>query len=168
MLGLSTKKAGVILEGNSKDKAKGSRIAIVVSKFHEFVTQRLLDAALEELTACGVKKNDIVVAWVPGAFEIPLVAQTLVAKKNIDGVICLGAVVRGETKHYDLVAENAARGIAQVSLASGKPVIFEVLATDTMELAYKRSEEKGINKGRDAAHAVLEMLDLLSQTDKIK
>lgn len=159
-------KIGLKLEGEVKS-CKG-KIAIVVSKFNEFVTKRLLDACVDELIKNGVKAKNIIVVWVPGAFEIPFMARKMADKEMIDGVICLGAVIRGETKHYDLVADNTARGIMDVSLEINKPIIFEVLATDTMELAYKRSEEKGINKGRDAAQALLEMLDLLSQVDKIK
>ncbi|HNV24434.1 MAG TPA: 6,7-dimethyl-8-ribityllumazine synthase, partial [Candidatus Omnitrophota bacterium] len=157
MLGLNHK-IGFIVDG--KSKLPRGKIAIVVAKFNEFVTKRLLDACLDELTKNGVKAKNIIVLWVPGAFEIPIVAKQIVEKKDVSGVICLGAVIRGETKHYDLVADNTARGIMDVALAVNKPIIFEVLAVDTMELAYKRSEEKGINKGRDAAQALLEVLDV--------
>ena len=144
-------------------KIKGKKIAIVVSRFNEFITQRLLDGCLKELLRLGVEKNEITVAWVPGAFEIPVAALKFACKKNIDAVICLGAIIRGETIHFDLVAQAAARGISQVSLTTGKPVIFEVLATETLEQAYKRSQKNKENKGAQAARNAVEMVDLLEQ-----
>ncbi|MBF0479253.1 MAG: 6,7-dimethyl-8-ribityllumazine synthase [Candidatus Omnitrophica bacterium] len=147
----------------SKNSGKGFRIGIVVSRFNEHITNRLLDGCLDELTKLGVKKNDVTVVWVPGAFEIPLVSVELAKKKNIDAVICLGAIVKGETLHYDLVANESARGIAQASLMTGKPVIFEVLAADTMLLVEKRAQVKGDNKGRDAAKAAVEMIDVMKK-----
>ena len=107
---------------------------------------------------CGVKKQDLTIIEVPGSFEIPVTALRLAGKKAICAVICLGAVIRGETIHFDLVAHGAAQGIAQVSLMTGKPVIFGVIATETVNQAYKRSEDKGENKGRDAARAAVEMV----------
>ena len=116
----------------------------------------------------NVKKSDITVAWVPGAYEIPVTAQKAAKRKDIHGVICLGAVIRGETFHFELVAQGVAQGIMQAALATGKPIILGVLAVDTVEQAYKRSEEKGDNKGRDAASAVIEMIDVLKRSGKTK
>jgi len=146
-----------------KPGGKGKRIGIVVAKFNDFVTRRLLDGCLRELLKHGVRGADITVARVPGSLEIPLVALRLAKKKNIHAVICLGAVIRGETSHFDLVARGAVNGIARAALASGKPVIFGVLATDTVEQANKRSDEKKGNKGRDAAIDALEMIDLMAR-----
>ena len=144
-------------------KIKGKKIAIVVSRFNEFITQRLLKGCLRELGRLGVLEKEITVAWVPGAFEIPVAALKLARKKTIDVVICLGAVIRGETIHFDLVAEAAARGISQVSLTTGKPIIFEVLATETVEQAYKRSQKNKENKGAQAARNAVEMIGLLKK-----
>ncbi len=151
-----------IIKGCS-DKGRGKKIAVVVSRFNEYITQRLLKGCLEELSCCGVSKNNITVVEVPGAFEIPVIALKLAKKKTIDAVICLGAVIRGETFHFDLVSQGVAQGIMKVSLKTGKPIVFEVLATETIDQANKRSQEKGDNKGRDAAHTALEMLDILGQ-----
>jgi len=150
-----------IIEG--KINGRNKRIAIVVSKFNEFITKRLLNSCLEELTRYGVVDKNITVCWVPGAYEIPVAAGKFAKKKDVHAVICLGAVIRGETLHYDLVAQGVADGIMQVSLSTGKPVVFGVLATDTVDLAYKRSEEKGDNKGKDAAVTAIEMIDVLKQ-----
>ena len=147
------------LEGQRK--SQGKKYAIVASRFNEFITKRLLDGCLEELYACGVKKTDITVVWVPGSFEIPVVATKLAKKKSIAAVICLGAVIRGETFHFELVAQGAALGIAQAALLTGKPIVFGILTTDTVDQAYKRSQEKGHNKGREAASAAVQMSNLL-------
>ncbi len=146
-----------------KSNGKGKKIGIVVAKFNDFVTRRLLDGCLKELLKHGVRKEDITVARVPGSLEIPFVALRLAKKKNIQAVICLGAVIRGETLHFELVAHGAAEGIAHAAFVSGKPVIFGVLTTDTIDQANKRSDEKKDNKGRDAAVAALEMIDLMGQ-----
>ena len=146
-----------------KSEGKGKKIGIVAARFNEFITERLLAGCLDTLYSHGVKKSDVTLVWVPGAFEIPLIASKLIKKKNIHTVICLGAVIRGETFHFELVAEEAARGIAQVSLMSGKPVIFGVLSTYTVDQAYKRSRENGDNKGADAAIAALEMAAIVSK-----
>lgn len=139
------------------------RIAIVVSKFNDFITKRLLEGCLKELKARGVQESLIQVVWVPGSLEIPVAALAMARKKTIDAVICLGAVIRGETIHFDLVSEGAARGISETALMTGKPVIFGVLTTETVEQAYKRSDSKGDHKGRDAALAALEMIDVLKK-----
>ena len=143
-----------------------NQIAIVASLFNEFITRRLLKACLEEFSRQGISRDKLKVVWVPGSFEIPVVALKLARRKNVDGVICLGAVIRGETFHFELIARAVAEGIARVSLAMEKPVIFAILTTDTVNQAYKRSQEKGNNKGREAARAVLEMIHLMSELKK--
>lgn len=149
-------------------KGRGKKIAIVASKFNEFITQRLLTGCLEELTRCHVKKSDIIIAWVPGSYEIPVVAYKFAKRRDIHGVICLGAIIRGETIHFDLIAQGASQGIMQVSLSTGKPIIFSVLAVETVNQAYKRSEKKGDNKGREAVQSMIEMIDVLKQVTKTK
>ena len=149
-----------IIEG--KAKVKGKKFAIVVSRFNEFITKKLLDGCLKELLRLGVKEKEVTVAWVPGAFEIPVAALTFARKKNINAVICLGAVIRGETMHFELVAQGAALGIAQAALMTGKPVIFEILTTETIEQARKRSGPRD-NKGREAARNAVEMVNLFEK-----
>ena len=144
----------------------GRRVAVVVARFHDAVTAKLLDGALEGLRARGVDPDAIDVAWVPGAFEIPLVAKRFATTGAYDAVICLGAVVRGETAHFDLVAREAARGTAEVARETGVPVIFEVLATDTLAQAEARAGGAQGNRGWDAAEAALEMADLLDRLPK--
>jgi 6,7-dimethyl-8-ribityllumazine synthase len=146
-----------------KHNGRGKKIVIVAARFNDFITKRLLNGCLDELDRCNVKKGDITVAWVPGAYEIPVTAAKFAKKRDVHAVICLGAVIRGETAHFDLVAQGAAQGIMQASLMTGKPIIFGVLASDTVDQAYKRSEEKGDNKGRDAALAAIEMINVLRQ-----
>lgn len=146
-----------------KIKGQGRKIAIVVSRFNDFITERLLEGCLRELEKNGLKKSEVVVAWVPGSLEIPVMAQQLAKKRTIQAVICLGAVIRGETIHFDLVAQQAAQGIARVALDTGKPVIFGILTTDTADQAYKRSDARGDHKGRDAARSALEMIDVMAQ-----
>jgi 6,7-dimethyl-8-ribityllumazine synthase len=150
-----------ILKGQSK--SRGKRYAIIVAQFNDFITKNLLEGCLRELSRLGVRKNEIMIAYVPGSFEIPVAALKFALKKNVDAVICLGAVIRGETLHYELVAKGAADGIAQVALLTGKPVIFGVLATDTVVQAERRSEIDGENKGTDAAKSAVEMVNLLLQ-----
>ena len=144
----------------------GRRVAVVVARFHDAVTAKLLDGAVEGLRARGVDPDAIDVAWVPGAFEIPLVAKRFATTGAYDAVICLGAVVRGETAHFDLVAREAARRIADVARETGVPVIFEVLATDTLAQAEARAGGAQGNRGWDAAEAALEMADLLDRLPK--
>ena len=142
-----------------KNKA---RVAIVASRFNDFITQRLLDACLAELKRQGLTDKQISTVWVPGSFEVPLTALRLAQRKNIDAVICLGAVIRGETYHFEVVANECARGIMQAGLTSKKPVIMGVLTTDTIGQAQARAQDKGgQNKGRDVALAALEMTALL-------
>ena len=145
---------------------RGRRVAVVVARFHEHVTSKLLEGALARLRSHGVADDAVDVAWVPGAFEIPLVASRMAATGGYDAVICLGAVIRGETAHFDLVAAEAARGVAQVSRESGVPIIFEVLATETLAQAEARAGGAHGNRGWDAATAALEMADLLDVLPK--
>ena len=143
--------------------ASGLRFAIVVARFNEAITGVLLAGAERTLRECGAAAADVEVFWVPGAFEIPLVAQASAKTGRFDAVICLGAVIRGETDHYTLVAEQAARGIADASLATGVPCIFEVLATPTLELAQARAGGSVRNKGEEAADAAIQVARTLAQ-----
>jgi 6,7-dimethyl-8-ribityllumazine synthase len=144
-----------------KNKA---RIAIVASLFNDDITKALFNACLVELRTQGLGAGHITTVWVPGAFEVPLAALKLAESKNIDAVICLGAVIRGETYHFDVVANECARGIMEASLRTQKPVIMGVLTTDTVAQARARSRPKGgTNKGRDAARAAFEMIALLKK-----
>ena len=143
--------------------ARDASFALVVSRFNAFISEKLLDGALDALRRHGADMDRVTVAWCPGAFEIPLVARKIAGKGEADAVICLGAVIRGATSHYDLVAGEAAKGVAQASLATGVPVIFGVLTTDTIEQAVERAGTKAGNKGADAAVAAIEMVNLLRQ-----
>jgi 6,7-dimethyl-8-ribityllumazine synthase len=145
---------------------RGRRLAIVASRFNEVVTSKLVEAATATLRVGGVADEDVDVAWVPGAFEIPLVARRMARSRRYDAVICLGAVIRGETAHFELVANEAASGIREVALESGIPVIFEVLATEDLRQAMDRVGGRHGNKGRDAAIAALEMASLLDALPK--
>ncbi len=139
----------------------GLRFGVVVSRFNEFISRKLLDGALDALSRHGVAPEDIEVAWVPGAFEIPLVARRMAASGGYHAVICLGAVIRGATPHFEYVAAEVTKGIAQVGLETGVPVLFGVLTTDSIEQAIERAGTKGGNKGFDAALAAIEMANLL-------
>ena len=143
--------------------AKDVKIGIVTARFNEFITSKLLGGAIDGLKRHDVKEDQIDVAWVPGAFEIPLIAQAMVKSKKYDAVICLGAVIRGATSHYDYVCNEVSKGIAQVSLQSEIPVMFGVLTTDNIEQAIERAGTKAGNKGADAAMAALELVNLLPQ-----
>jgi 6,7-dimethyl-8-ribityllumazine synthase len=141
----------------------GRRIAVVAARFNEMITGKLVEGALAGLARHGVGADDVDVAWVPGAFEIPLVASRMARTRRYAAVICLGAVIRGDTAHFDLVANESARGIAQVALDTGVPVIFEVLATDDLAQAEARAGGTHGNKGWEAAEAALEMAWLLDR-----
>jgi len=143
----------------------GLRFGIVVSRFNEFITTRLLAGATDALRRHGVAEADIDVAWVPGSFEIPLVAQRMAASGRYDAVICLGAVIRGATAHFDYVAGGAATGVARAALDTGVPVIFGILTTDTIEQAMERAGTKAGNKGAEAAMAAIEMANLLRELE---
>jgi 6,7-dimethyl-8-ribityllumazine synthase len=140
---------------------RGRKFAIVIARFNETIGRRLLDGALDGLRRHGVTDDDIAVAWVPGAFEIPLVARRLAATGGYDAVICLGAVIRGATPHFEYVAGNAASGVAAASRETGVPVIFGVLTTDTIEQAVERAGTKAGNNGFGAAVAAIEMANVL-------
>lgn len=139
---------------------QGLKFGLVVGRFNEFITTRLLDGALDALKRHGVADDDIEITWVPGAFEIPLAARRLAMKKKYDTVICLGAVIRGATPHFDYVASEVSKGIAKVSLETGIPVIFGVITADTIEQAVERAGTKAGNKGWSAAVTGIEMADL--------
>ncbi|MDU4641830.1 MAG: 6,7-dimethyl-8-ribityllumazine synthase [Negativicoccus massiliensis] len=139
------------------------KMAIVVGRFNDFITNRLLSGALDALKRHGMKEENITIAYCPGAFELPLVAKKFVDKEDVDAVICLGAVLRGATSHYDLVCNEAAKGIAATSLASGKPILFGLVTADTLEQAIERAGTKSGNKGFDAAMSAVEMCNLLKE-----
>ena len=141
--------------------AHGARIGIVASRFNEFITTKLLGGAQDALLRHEVRAEDIEVAWVPGAFELPLMAAKMAKSGRYDAVLCLGAVIRGATSHYDLVCSEAAKGIASVGLETGVPVLFGVVTTETIEQAIERAGTKAGNKGYDCAVSALEMVDLL-------
>lgn len=141
--------------------ATSGKYAIVVSRFNEFITSKLLGGAKDALLRHGVEDSQVDVAWVPGAFEIPLIAQRLAASGKYDAVITLGAVIRGSTTHYDYVCNEVAKGVAKVQLDSGVPVIFGIVTTENIEQAIERAGTKAGNKGYDAALSALEMANLL-------
>lgn len=148
-----------IIEGNLV--AKDIKIGIVVGRFNEFIVSKLLGGALDGLKRHGVEEENIEVSWVPGAFEIPLVAKKMAQSKKYDAIICLGAVIKGSTPHFDYVCAEASKGISSVSLSEELPVIFGVLTTDTIEQAIERAGTKAGNKGYDAAITAIEMANLL-------
>ena len=148
--------------------ADGFRFAIVASRFNELITKRLLGGALDALKRHGADEEKIDVAWVPGGFELPLVAGKLAESGRYDAVICLGAIIRGATPHFEFVAAEAAKGIAQVGLRTGMPVIYGVLTADTIEQAIERAGTKAGNRGVDAAIAAIEMANLLRELPKKK
>ena len=142
---------------------EGMKVAIVASRFNEIIVKKLLDGAVDGLVRHGVKDDNITAVWVPGAFEIPLVAQKMARSGKYDAVICLGAVIRGNTSHYDYVCNEVSKGIAQVSLASGIPVMFGVVTTENIEQAIERAGTKAGNKGYDCAMGAIEMVNLLKE-----
>ena len=154
-----------ILEG--RPRGEGRRIAIVCGRFNELITKQLLQGCESELERLGVASDAITVCWVPGAYEIPLVAGRLAKSGHFDAIITLGAVIRGATAHFDYVAGEAAKGIAGVGREADMPVVFGLLTTDTIEQAIERAGTKAGNKGRDAAWTALEMCDLLTRIEEI-
>lgn len=150
-----------VIEG--KLECKGHTFTIIVSRFNDFINSKLLEGAVDALQRHGAKAEDIQVVRVPGAFEIPLVAQRLAQNKVSDGIICLGAVIRGATPHFDYVAAEVSKGVAQASLATGVPIAFGVLTTDTIEQAVERAGTKSGNKGWDAAMSAIEMVQVMKQ-----
>ena len=143
--------------------ANNEKVAIVISRFNEFITGKLLAGCVDALKRHNIKEENIDVIWVPGAFEIPLIAKKAAANDKYSGVIALGAVIKGSTPHFDYVASEVSKGIAQVALAADKPVAFGVLTTDNIEQAIERAGTKAGNKGSDAALTMLEMMNLLKQ-----
>jgi 6,7-dimethyl-8-ribityllumazine synthase len=143
--------------------AEGLKFGIVVSRFNEFITSKLLAGALDAIGRHGAIAEAVEVAWVPGTFEIPVIAQKLAKSGKYDAVICLGAVIRGATPHFDYIAGEVTKGIAQVGMQTGVPTIFGVITTDTIEQAIERAGTKVGNKGFDAAEAAIEMANLLKQ-----
>lgn len=154
----------ILHEGSME--SRGRRFAVVVSRFNAVVTERLLEGALAAFRRHGLGDDDVEVAWTPGAFEIPLVAQRLAASGRFDAVVCLGAVIQGETPHFEYVAAEAARGIQRVALDAGVPCIFGVLTTGTLDQALERAGGKHGNKGWDSALAAMEMAGLLDSLPK--
>ena len=142
------------------------KVGIVAARFNEFITSKLLGGALDGLSRHGVEGDDIDLAWVPGAFEIPLIASRMAKSGKYDAVICLGAVIRGSTSHYDYVCAEVSKGIATVSLNSDVPVMFGVLTTDTIEQAIERAGTKAGNKGYDAACSAIEMINLIREIEQ--
>jgi len=152
---------GKTIEGNLI--AKGKKFGIVASRFNDFITKELISGCIDTLLRHGAQEQDLTVTLVPGAFEIPTVAQKLARSKDYDAVICLGTVIRGSTPHFDFVASEVARGVAKVSLDTGLPVVFGVITADTIEQAIERAGTKDGNKGKDAALSAIEMANLLTQ-----
>jgi 6,7-dimethyl-8-ribityllumazine synthase len=150
-----------VIEG--KLSAEGRRFALIVGRFNELITKKLVEGALDCLIRHNASNDDITIVWVPGSFEIPLVAKKAAESKRYDAVICLGAVIRGGTPHFDYIAAEVAKGVAKVGLDSGVPVIFGVLTTDSIEQAVERAGTKSGNKGWSAALSAIEMADIVSK-----
>lgn len=154
-----------VFEG--KLTGEGLKIAIVASRFNEFITSKLIAGAQDCLIRHGVKDDDITLAWVPGAFELPIMAKKLAMNMSFDAVICVGAVIRGATSHYDMVCNETAKGIAQVGFNTGVPVLFGVITTDTIEQAIERAGTKAGNKGYDAAMSAIEMANAFKELQNL-
>ena len=152
-----------ILEGNLV--AQNIKVALVASRFNEFIVSKLISGAVDGLKRHNVADDDITLAWVPGAFEIPVIASKLAKSGKYDAVICLGAVIRGATSHYDYVCNEVSKGVAHVSLETGIPVLFGVLTTDTIEQAIERAGTKAGNKGYDCALSAVEMVNLIKDME---
>ena len=142
---------------------KGMRVGIVASRFNEIIVNKLLGGAVDGLVRHGVEEQNITAAWVPGAFEIPSVASRMAKSGNYDAIICVGAVIRGETSHYDYVCNEVSKGIAQTALSTGVPVLFGIVTTENIEQAISRAGSKGGNKGYDCALSAIEMVNVLKQ-----
>jgi 6,7-dimethyl-8-ribityllumazine synthase len=150
-----------VIEGNLI--ARGKKFGIVASRFNDFMTKELVSGCTDTLLRHGVLEQDLVLVWVPGAFEVPLIAEKMAKTKSYDAVICLGTVIRGATPHFDYIASEVAKGIAKASSDTGVPVIFGVITADTIEQAVERAGTKDGNKGRDAALSAIEMANLLGK-----
>jgi len=153
-----------VLEGKLLVK-EGARFALVAGRFNEFITAKLVEGAGDALMRHGAAEDDITLAWVPGTFEMPLVAKRMAGSGKYDAVVCLGAVIRGDTPHFEYIAAQAARGVAQAALDTGRPVIFGVITADTIEQAVERAGTKNGNKGFAAACAAIEMVNLLKKIE---
>lgn len=151
-----------LVEGNVVAK-EGMKVGIVASRFNEIIVNKLLGGAVDGLVRHGVDEKDITAAWVPGAFEIPIVAQKMAQSGKYDAVICVGAVIRGDTSHYDYVCNEVSKGVAQVGLQTGVPVLFGIVTTENIEQAIARAGSKAGNKGYDCALSAIEMVNLLKQ-----
>lgn len=145
---------------------KNKKFFIIISRFNEFISKKLLDGALDALIRHGATESDIEMAWVPGAFEVPYLAKKVAETKRYDAIICLGTVIRGNTPHFNYVAAEAAKGIAQTALATNVPIIFGILTTDSIEQAVERAGTKSGNKGFDAAVSAIEMVNLYGEIEK--
>ena len=143
--------------------AKGRKFGIVASRFNDFITKQLIDGCLDEFVRHGAEREKIELVLVPGAFEIPLIAQKLAKSKAFDAIVCLGTVIRGATPHFDYIAAEVSKGISKVSLDTGMPIVFGIITADTIEQAIERAGTKDGNKGRDAAMSAIEMANLISQ-----
>lgn len=142
---------------------QGMKVGIIASRFNEIITNKLLGGAVDGLVRHGVEENNITAAWVPGAFEIPVIAEKMAASKKYDAIICVGAVIRGSTTHYDYVCNEVSKGISQVSIKTGVPVLFGVITTENIEQAIERAGSKAGNKGYDCALSAIEMVNLIKQ-----
>jgi len=151
-----------IIEGKVVAK-KNMKVGIVASRFNEFITAKLLGGAIDGLVRHGVEEKNITTAWIPGAFEIPVIAKKMAETKKYDAVICVGAVIRGSTTHYDYVCNEVSKGIAHVSLETGVPVLFGILTTENIEQAIERAGSKAGNKGYDCALSAIEMVNVIDQ-----
>ena len=150
-----------VIEGNLL--AKGKTFGLVASRFNDFMTKELVSGCIDTLIRHGADEKDITLTWVPGAFEVPMVAQKMARSKSFDALVCLGTVIRGATPHFDYIASEVAKGVAKVSLDSGIPVIFGIITADSIEQAVERAGTKDGNKGRDAAVSAIEMVNLLGE-----
>lgn len=149
----------------AKLNAQGKRFAILVSRFNDFITKRLLEGANSELLRHGADENKIDVFWLPGAFEMPCLAQKLAKSKKYDALICLGAIIKGETPHFEYIASESAKGIASISLNTGVPVAFGIITAENLEQAIERAGTKDGNKGEDAARVAIEMANLMEKVE---
>jgi 6,7-dimethyl-8-ribityllumazine synthase len=147
-----------------KLQAKGLKIGIVVSRFNQFISERLLEGALDALHKLGTAEQDISIYRVPGSFEVPVIVKKLAGAKKVDGIVCLGALVRGDTPHFDFLSAEITKGLAQISMEEGLPVSFGILTVDTIEQGIERAGTKGGNKGWDAAFSVVETLNLIKES----
>lgn len=152
---------GKVIQG--KLIGKGRKFAIVVSRFNEFITGKLLDGAKDTLERHGVEEENITIVWVPGSFEIPVVLKKVAASRKYDALICLGAIIKGDTPHNEYIAAEASKGISQIALETGIPVAFGILTTDDLQQAIERAGTKSGNKGKQAAESALEMSNLMEQ-----